>query len=573
MISRAAAPVLLWLLAALLAPAAGLCADDAQAPADDPAGVDLERREHKQKFMDLAPYPLMLSGALLSLERTRAHSYPNAYDLTFPMGGDNTLRMYRNHSALKTTSEGIEWTRHGDGGTFRRWEISGFETTPLLHDAVGVKYSRNTGRKRVTYAFVHAPNLDAGRDLDSLSTYILAYDHFVTGRTRKIPGLGALRAQWGWQEQLTLSMFGETPGYKALNRARRDYRVTIEPRGNSLVQPYAFYNQGVDLQPVIRSITQMPGQHDLSDWGEMLLMDRTAGAGLTAQLSNGAVLNYALETDRHLRTRRDTASLRMPLRGLDLAVIYSRDRGDRSFTTPWYDERTRVQITRDTGGLSWGAFFEFRPGETVSGVSLLMNAEENTPLPLISEHNYREPYEEPGLFQWHTGTDLCGAYSTYEQAAAGLNTPQRIAEYAECLNTDPDADAGKVSPPEDIFAGTLANCHSRSWFQAQLLTQHGYQAWVVVFQGNETLFGQNVKNRFSAQHAVTVYRDPQTGGWNVMDQQGILTTSADTIQEALEAYSPGILGFIVEEPDSLQWQGMFYGNAVQTIDDWIRDAD
>lgn len=534
-----------------------------------------EFKKNSETFWRLAPYAAVLSGGLTSLEKNDGDPYPSAFDLDFALTGDTTLRLYRRHAMRKTMSQGIEWTRDTGNGQYRRWEITTFETTPLLHGSFGVKYSAGTGRKHRTYALVHLPQLAVAQDIDDKNQYLAVYARETIGRRHNIGAAGPLRAHWRWFENITLSSMGTVMNTKALSRMDRAYRVTVEPEIAGNIKPYAYYEQVLDAHAMAGSVAQLSRAQGNEQRIELLLMNRSAGAGLAIPLSNGMIVNLDMRTDRHFRVRTETVSLNGNIgHGLDLSVTYVRDRPDRGFSAPWRDKHTRIQLTRGGGELTWGAFLELRPGDNIGGVTLFRNTDPNAPVPLVPEARFREPFSAaPNAPAWNAGSNLCGMYATFEQAAAGLNTPERISEYAECLNYDFNSVGGKPDPPQEVFRGVEANCHSASWFQVDMLTRHGYEAYVILFQGSDTLFGQNDKSGFTADHAVTVYLNPDTSTWSVMEYQGILHTGAPTIQQALEAYSPNILAFIVEEPGNLLRQGLYLSPAMQTIETWIEDKD
>jgi hypothetical protein len=542
------------------------------AAAEDETGA---LKANSETFWRLAPYAAVLSGGLSSLEKNDGDAYPSAFDLDFAVTGDTAVRLYRRHAMRKTLSQGIEWTRTRGSGEYRRWEITTFESSPLLRGSLGAKYSVGTGRKHSTYALVHVPHLASGHDVDGKNRFLAVFARETIGRRHNIAAMGPLRAHWRWRENITLSSMGTVMNTKALTRMDRAYRVVMEPETGGNIKPYAYYEQMLDAHALAGSVSQLSRAQGSGERIELLLMNRSAGAGLAVPLSNGMSVSYDMQTDRHFRARTETVSLNGNLgRGLDLSVIYVRDRPDRGFSSPWQDEHTRIQLTGGGRNLSWGAFFEMRTGGNIGGVTMFRNIDANAPVPLVPESRYREPFSSgPTPPAWHTGSNLCGAFSTYEQAVAGLNTPERISEYAECLNYDFNSVGGKPGMPEEIFRGVEANCHSASWFQADMLSRHGYEAYVVLFQGSDTLFGQNEHSGFSADHAVTVYLNPDTNTWSVMEYQGILQTGAPTIQEALEAYSPNILAFIVEEPGNLLRQGLYLSPAMQTIETWIEDVD
>lgn len=545
----------------------------ASAAAADDESADL--KNNSDTFWRLAPYAAVLSGGLSSIEKNDGGSYPAAFDLDFDITGDTTVRLYRRHALRKTLSQGIEWTRTRGNGEYRRWEITTFETTPLMRGSVGAKYSVGTGRKHSTYALVNLPHLASGHAVDDKSQFLAVFARETIGLRHNIAAMGPLRAHWRWRENITLSSMGTVLNTKALTRMDRAYRVLMEPEAAGRVKPYAYYEQMLDAHALAGSVSQLSRAQGSDQRLELLLMSRSAGAGLVIPLSNGMAVSYDMQTDRHFRVRTETVSLNGHIgMGLNLSVTYVRDRPDRDFSTPWQDEHTRIQLTSAGRSLSWGAFFEVRPGDNIGGVTLFRNTDPNAPVPLVPESRYREPFSSgPTAPVWNAGSNLCGAYTTFDQAVDGLNTPERISEYAECLNYDFNSVGGKPGTPQEIFRGVEANCHSASWFQADLLTRHGYEAYVVLYQGSDTLFGQNEHSGFSADHAVTVYRNPDTNTWSVMEYQGILQTGAPTIQEALEAYSPNILAFIVEEPGSLLRQGLYLSPAMQTIETWIEDVD
>lgn len=520
---------------------------------------------------DLAPVAAMVSAGLLSLERNRGGSYDNALDLRFDLGAAGALRLYRQHALRKTMYQGAALTRSASGGRSVLWELATFQTTPLLEGSLAFKRSVFSPRKRTTLALASLPRIGAGLPIERESRYLLMWSRDTAGRDHAFLESNSLRGRWHWRRKAALAFVGESPVVDSLSALRQDFQIHLEMPLTRQVRPYLVYNHILDAGQLGGLVTN--AQYlDTPDWGEALTMNRSAGAGFTVALPGGAALIYGLETDRHFQTVRDTVSFSRSLgRGIELTAAYTHDRGEGMFTEPWQEHRTRVQLMkRRDPGLSWGLFMEWRPDETVAGLALMRGAGPDDPLPFLPESRFREPYADPAAhWDFNTGSITCGSFASYEDAAATLVTPELVSQFSKCLSFGDYDSAGPLHSPQEIFAGAQATCRSSSWLQASVLTRNGYEAYVIAFQSSQSVMGAETDTRFSINHAVTAYRDPATGTWNLIDYERIIRTGAPTIQQAMEIYSPNYLFMRVEEPDKLLPIGIYDSRTMQTIKEWV----
>ena len=517
---------------------------------------------------DLAPVAGMTSAALLALEKNGGN-YPNAVDLRFDIGGGSTLRLYRQHALRKTLYQGASLTRSLDGGRSILWEAATFETTPLLHGSFGLKRSLRTPRRQTVAAVVYMPALGADLPIEEQSKYLFLWTRETWSREHVFINGGGLLGRWNWRRGAALAFVGESPVADGLSGLSQTYDARVEmPLGD--FRPFISYSHTVNVAHLGGMIPDAE-YLDAGDWWEMLIMDRSAGAGFTVTLPGGAALRYGLDTDRHFRAMRETVSFSRSLaHDLELAAAWTRDRGEGAFTDPWEEKRTRVQLMRRRGaGLSWGAFVEVRPRETIAGLALMRGAAPGDPLPFLPENNYKEPFSNPDArWDFNTGSITCGDFASYGDLASTLVTPELVSQYSKCLQYGDYGDSGPLNSPQEVFAGAQATCRSASWLQADILTRNGYSAFVVAFQSSQSVMGAQQQRRFSINHAVTAYRDPDTDSWNIIDYERIIRTGAPTIQQAMEIYSPNYLFMRVEEPDKLLPIGIYDGRAMQTIRSW-----
>ena len=480
------------------------------------------------------------------------------------------MRLSRQHALRKTPYQGASVARDLGGGQSVLWEMATLETTPLLQGALGLKRSMRTPRKNTTLAVMHLPRIGAGLPVERESRYLVIWSRETAGRDHGF-GTGALRGGWNWRRKAALAFLGESPVVDGLSQLRQDLDARLELHLTSRVRPFVAYHHTLDIAQ-LGGLVPDARYLDSSDWWETLSMNRSAEAGLTVSLPSGATLRYGLETDRHFGVARETVSLNRTLGGgLELAAAWTHDRGVDVFTTPWQEERTRVQIMkRRPQGLSWGAFFEFRPGETISGLALMRGAGPDDPLPFTPETRFREPFSNPDArWDFNSGSIVCGSFASYPDVVSTLVTPELVSQFSKCLNYGDYNSTGPLHSPEEIFAGAEATCRSTSWLQSSILTQNGYESYVVAFQGSQAVMGAESDRRFAINHAVTAYRDPATGAWNLIDYERIIRTGAPTLQEAMEIYSPTYVFLRVAESEKLLPLGTFDSPTMETIRNWV----
>jgi hypothetical protein len=531
---------------------------------------DADRSARLRAVRNLAPVAGMASAALLSLEKSGGGDYANAFDLRFDLGADTSLRLYRQHALRKTMYQGASLTRNMGGGRSVLWEAATLETTPLLEGSFGVKHSVRTPRKHTAAALVHLPHIGAGAPIEEASKHLLMWTRETQGREHRFLKENVFQGRWGWRRKMSLAFLGESPVVDGLSGLAQAYDVRVElPLGNT--RPYVSYTHNIDVAHLGGMLPDAE-YLDTGDWWEMLSMDRSAGAGFTVSLPGGAALRYGLDTDRHFDIVRESISFSRNLgHDLELSAAWTHDRGVSIFTEPWQEHCTRVQLMRRrANGLSWGAFTEFRPGETIAGLALMRGAAPGDPLPFLPESRYREPFTNPDArWDFNTGSITCGDFASYADLASTLVTPELVSQYSKCLDYGDYDNNGPLNSPEEVFAGAEATCQSASWLQADILTRNGYDAYVVAFQSSQSVMGAETDRRFSINHAVTAYRDPETGAWNLIDYERIIRTGAPTIQQAMDIYSPNYLYLRVEEPDKLLPIGIYDSRTVQTLKDWV----
>jgi len=114
-----------------------------------------------------------------------------------------------------------------------------------------------------------------------------------------------------------------------------------------------------------------------------------------------------------------------------------------------------------------------------------------------------------------------------------LNTPEKVTAYLDYfVSYDHDRANNNTAPygslsPEEVANSKKGVCRDQHILVADLLKAQGIEAVQVGYaSAGNTL------------HAIAVYKDPQTGKWNVIEYGNIHYTQADTMEEAFNMVRP-----------------------------------
>jgi len=176
-----------------------------------------------------------------------------------------------------------------------------------------------------------------------------------------------------------------------------------------------------------------------------------------------------------------------------------------------------------------------------------------------SRYDLKEYQEFPSqFFGKNQKEDMHGLKNKgFEETVAALDTPEKVASYlAQFFRYRTE---GKFIPQtsRETFEKKMGDCDDQARFASFVLTQHGYEAYVL------TYFGRRVA------HGISVYKD-HNGKWNSIEYGKIFYAQAENPEELITRIEPGMLRYILFKPnDSYEVKSYVQSQTLEKIINWF----
>lgn len=155
-----------------------------------------------------------------------------------------------------------------------------------------------------------------------------------------------------------------------------------------------------------------------------------------------------------------------------------------------------------------------------------------------SRYNLKRYQEFPSqLFGKYQKENMQGLNGKgFEETVAALDTPEKIASYLDQFFQY--YSEGKIIPqtPRETFDKKRGDCDDQARFAAWVLTQHGYEAYVLTYYSRKVA------------HGICVYKN-HDGKWNAIEYGNIFYAQADNPEELMTKVDPNMLKYTLFKPD------------------------
>lgn len=500
------------------------------------------------------------------------------FDLEFPMDNNNSLRYYNTHAEGRSLRSGVEWKHERYNGKFRKWEVTNFQRTPQMDDSLGLKFSYGSDFRETAFAVVFLPEYDT---LSSpMGSWAGNSDRVVfIGSLRKktnpkfLLKRGRLNSYYSIDKTYQAAFIGVTPLGYSLSKADVKPRLALEwapVRGSSLE---VAYENNIRLGELGYNLLAVRSGRNGADWVRILTHNGTGEIGYSQEFRN-ANIYYRLNTTTEFSKERELVGVTFSKRGYALNAQYTRNFGYNDFYEVPDKEVTRISLTKKIRkNYEAGALFESRRDGHFVGFQLFTEGAGGNHMP---DTIYRE-MNIPKILgdnEWEYNKAACKNIKNLDDAVGTLKKDISVAAYTSCLNTIKSSQNYiKVAPPKDVLQGAKMNCISSAWFQSFVLSNNGYIAYPVGLQASTLFLGEVQSDEIDQMHAIVAYKRPKWKYWRLMDYDEIITTTGETIEEALRAYDPNYTGFSVFDPNHLTMLGMYNNATLEEIDTWMEDKD
>ncbi len=224
-----------------------------------------------------------------------------------------------------------------------------------------------------------------------------------------------------------------------------------------------------------------------------------------------------------------------------------------SLLKSWGDSHIQAFLYHSPYGNSYGIQFLFRRGEVNRDL-----------ISQIYEHRPSFRGYCPSICPHHPTPPDSSVWHSFEEMVNWLNTPEKVVWYANFVLAylhDHNNEGGLFNAytPKEVFDRGGGNCTEKSGFQAYCLSRNGYEAYAVGFTAR------------SITHAVCVFKDRNTGKWNVLDRGKYYRVGADSIEEAMDRLFPGWISFDIIDPASISTLTQVESITKRVILNWFED--
>lgn len=145
----------------------------------------------------------------------------------------------------------------------------------------------------------------------------------------------------------------------------------------------------------------------------------------------------------------------------------------------------------------------------------------------------------------------------FEETVSALDTPEKVASYLTQFFYYYSEDSPTPQTPRETFEKKWGDCDDQARFASFVLTQHGYEAYVL------TYFGRRVA------HGICVYKD-RIGKWNSIEFGRIFYAQSDNPEELITKIEPGMIRYTLFKPnDNYNVKSYTQSQTLEKIINWF----
>ncbi|MEW6606633.1 MAG: hypothetical protein AB1414_04140 [bacterium] len=208
---------------------------------------------------------------------------------------------------------------------------------------------------------------------------------------------------------------------------------------------------------------------------------------------------------------------------------------DYDYEKNWFEETT-FSISKRFNSLDGGIYYTTeRKQSSQHTIGIYLSTSGKTNYSNYNLTRYEEfppkvlPVYQQENMQWLKGKG-------FEETVAALDTPEKISSYMDQFFSYYSEDRIIPQTPRETFEKKRGDCDDQARFATYVLTQHGYEAYVLCYAGRRV------------GHGISVYKD-YNGKWNAIEYGDIFYAQADNPEELITKIEPAMIRYVLFKPD------------------------
>jgi len=145
----------------------------------------------------------------------------------------------------------------------------------------------------------------------------------------------------------------------------------------------------------------------------------------------------------------------------------------------------------------------------------------------------------------------------FEEIVSALNTPEKVSSYMAQFFQYHHENIVIPQTPRETFEKKMGDCDDQSRFASWVLTQHGYESYVLTYYSRKVA------------HGICVYKN-HNGKWNAIEYGNIFYAQADNPEELMAKIEPNMLKSTLFKPnENYEVKSYLVSQTLEKIINWF----